>query len=205
LNAQQAMSDMPGPRRLRVTTAFDRVSGEIRLIVADSGPGVPADLRSRIFEPFFTTKPAGYGTGIGLSLCHGVIESHGGRIAVAAAPGGGARFTVTLPYAAPDGADRREDERKPGAGGRMILIVDDEADIVDTYAEILAADGHRCDAAENGRVALERVAARRYDLILSDLRMPELDGPGLHRALLGRDPAMADRILFLTGDTLSPD
>jgi len=87
----------------------------------------------------------------------------------------------------------------------MILIVDDEADIVDTYAEILAADGHRCDIAENGRVALERVAARRYDLILSDLRMPELDGPGLHRALLGRDPAMADRILFLTGDTLSPE
>ncbi|HEX2114831.1 MAG TPA: response regulator, partial [Alphaproteobacteria bacterium] len=92
---------------------------------------------------------------------------------------------------------------KPVRGGR-ILVVDDETDIADTCGDILAMDGHRCEFAANGRAALERVARGRFDLILSDLRMPQLDGPGFYRELSRSDPEMAERIIFLTGDTLSP-
>jgi signal transduction histidine kinase/CheY-like chemotaxis protein len=205
LNAQQAMTDAPEPRRLRVATEIDRARSEVRLIVDDTGPGVPQDLQRKIFEPFFTTKPAGAGIGFGLALCHGLIESHGGRIGVEDAPGGGARFVVALPFT-PSPAKREApvpDARRPVRVGH-ILVVDDEADIAETCGDILAMDGHRCDFAANGRAALDRVAGTRYDLILSDLRMPHLDGPGFYTALSGSDPEMAERIIFLTGDTLSP-
>jgi C4-dicarboxylate-specific signal transduction histidine kinase/CheY-like chemotaxis protein len=205
LNAQQAMMDRQAMRRLRVATEVDREKPEVRLVVDDTGPGVPKDLQRKIFEPFFTTKPAGAGIGFGLSLSHGLVESHGGRIWVEDAPGGGARFVVALPYA-PAHA-RREAPAAAAAGpvrqGR-ILVVDDEADIADTCGDILAMDGHRCEFAANGRAALERVARGRFDLILSDLRMPQLDGPGFYRELRRSDPKMAERIIFLTGDTLSP-
>ena len=205
LNAQQAMMDRPGRRRLRIATSFDNARQEISLVVDDTGPGVPKDLRAKIFEPFFTTKPAGAGLGFGLALCHGLMESHGGGITVDDAPGGGARFIVTLPYAAPPSAPAlpREREVVPQRGGR-ILIVDDEPDIAATCSDILAIDGHRCELAENGRAALERIAVGDFDLILSDLRMPQLDGPGFFRELCRVKPALADRIMFLTGDTLSP-
>lgn len=205
LNAQQAMMDRPGARRLRVATEVDRQRSEVRLIVDDTGPGVPRELHRKIFEPFFTTKPAGAGLGFGLSLCHGLVESHGGRIAVEDAPGGGARFIVALPFI-PSSAKREAASAAPIKPGRIgyILVVDDEADIAETCGDILAMDGHRCEFAPNGRAALERVAGARFDLILSDLRMPQLDGPGFYSALSRSDPAMAERIIFLTGDTLSP-
>ncbi|HYC63133.1 MAG TPA: ATP-binding protein [Reyranellaceae bacterium] len=204
LNAQQAM-DRPGVRRLRVATEVDRARSEVRLIVDDTGPGVPKELQRKIFEPFFTTKPAGTGIGFGLSLCHGLIESHGGRITVEDAPGGGARFVVALPAAlAPVKRDAQVTVAPTPVRGGRILVVDDETDIADTCGDILAMDGHRCEFAANGRVALERVARGRFDLILSDLRMPQLDGPGFYRELSRSDPDMAARIIFLTGDTLSP-
>jgi C4-dicarboxylate-specific signal transduction histidine kinase/CheY-like chemotaxis protein len=205
LNAQQAMMDRPGKRRLRVATSFDAMRQDVQLVIDDTGPGVPKDLRTKIFEPFFTTKPAGSGLGFGLALCHGLMEAHGGRIAVDDAPGGGARFIVTLPSTAPVSvpeAPREREVLRPN-GGR-ILIVDDEPDIAATCSDILAMDGHRCELAENGRIALERVAAKDFDLILSDLRMPQLDGPGFYRELCRLKPALAERIMFLTGDTLSP-
>src|SRR5207248_10912290 len=96
-NDQQAMAEWSGPRHLTITTALDGSDGMVRLAIADGGPGIPAAIRPRIFEPFFTTKPIGAGTGVGLSVCHGVVTSHGGTIAVEDAPGGGAAFVVRLP------------------------------------------------------------------------------------------------------------
>jgi two-component system NtrC family sensor kinase len=205
LNAQQALMEWHGQRRLRVATEVNRERSEVRLIVDDTGPGVPKELHKKIFEPFFTTKAAGTGLGFGLSLCHGLVESHGGRIAVEDAPGGGARFIVTLPYTlAPAKKAAPAKAAPPPVHKGRILVVDDETDIADTCGDILAMDGHRCEFASNGRMALERVARDRYDLILSDLRMPQLDGPGFYRELRRTDPRMAERIIFLTGDTLSP-
>src|SRR5262249_55664542 len=102
LNAQQALKDMPEPRRLSIRTRYKTSRAQLPLIVADSGPGIPRGLRSRVFEPFFTTKPVGAGTGVGLSLCDAIVRGHGGWIEIDETPGGGATFTVRLPVVSSD-------------------------------------------------------------------------------------------------------
>jgi two-component system NtrC family sensor kinase len=92
MNACDAMEE---DGTIRITTR--RMPGGVRLEFADDGPGIPDDIKSRIFDPFFTTKPVGVGTGLGLSLSHGIIERHGGRILVESEPGSGATFVIELP------------------------------------------------------------------------------------------------------------
>lgn len=205
VNAQQALMEREAPRRLRVATRFDPAANAAVLSVADNGPGVPAELRARIFEPSFTTKPTGVGTGVGLSMCRGVVESHGGTIEIEETPGGGATFVIALPLrAAAATAPHDAPSRRPAAGPkRRLLVVDDEPEVAQTLADILVRAGHRVDIAGDGQQALARIAAADYDLVLSDLRMPVLDGPGLYRALAERRPDYLDRILFVTGDTLA--
>ena len=206
INAQQALMERNPPRRLAITTRFDAARNVIRLSVADNGPGIRDELRERIFEPFFTTKPTGIGTGLGLSMCQGVVESHGGKIVVEDTPGGGATFSITIPVrgqvAAAVRASAQSDVERADRGD--ILVVDDEPEMAQTLAEILANAGHRVDVAFDGAEALEQLTRRDYDLVLSDLRMPVLDGPGLYQALTERRPAMIERIVFMTGDSLAP-
>jgi PAS domain S-box-containing protein len=204
-NAQQAMVGWSGRRELGIAAEHDRRHGQLRITVSDSGPGIPEEVRSRIFDPFFTTKPAGAGTGIGLAVCRGIVEAHDGTIMPGVAPGGGAAFVITLPIAATLGAAAPAEpaaEESVAPAGR-ILVVDDEEGIRHMLAEILAADGHVVEEAGSGRQALERLGEASFDLVISDLIMPQLDGPGLYAELCRRDPAMASRLLFITGDTLS--
>lgn len=208
LNAQQALhGDTSESRCVTLATRHDAARARVTLEVADTGPGIPAALQSRIFEPFFTTKPVGVGTGLGLSVCQGIVESHGGTIRVVSQPGHGAVFCVELPVEtvpAPDILDSDLPLSPPITPGAM-LIVDDEIGIARGLARLLRRDGHYVDTASNGRQALARLEARAYDLILCDLRMPELDGPGLYHALESRQPDVLQRFIFLTGDTLSPE
>jgi PAS domain S-box-containing protein len=215
VNARQALAPAAGAapaagRRIAVSTGFvpaanGAEAGWVELRVADNGPGVPEAIRSRVFEPFFTTK--GDGTGVGLSLCHGIVAAHGGTVAVEATPGGGATFVVRLP-AAPAAAAAQSPGPRPGgapAPARRVLVVDDEPDIALVLAEALEADGHRVDVAEDGLDALDRLAAEgSYDVVFSDLRMPRLDGPGFYRAVEREHPGLLGRIVFVTGDTLGP-
>jgi len=204
INAQQAMMDGPHPRRLTVTTEMDAESGTVRLLFDDSGPGVPAELRPRIFDPFFTTKPTGVGTGIGLAICHGVVESHGGTIAVDDSPDGGARFLVTLPARSEHDAKAKSaasDKRANGESQR-VLVVDDEIEIASALAEILSLDGFRVDVAESGPAALDCIAGAEYDLIVTDLRMPLMDGLDFYRKLEDEYPHLCDRVVVMSGDTL---
>jgi CheY-like chemotaxis protein len=206
VNAQQALVDRPVPRRLAISTRHDAAREEIVLTVADNGPGVPPELRQRIFEPFFTTKPTGVGTGVGLSMCVGVVESHGGRIALEETSGGGATFVVTFPArraAATDGP-ASEPTVAPRSRNARILVVDDEPEMAQMLAEILQRVGHNVETAGDGQEALERLGSQSYDLVLSDLRMPNLDGPGLYKAVAERHPDQLDRLMFITGDTLAP-
>ena len=126
VNAQHALIGRPSPRRLAVRAWTE--GGEVVLEVADNGPGMAPEVAKRAFEPFFTTKPQGVGTGVGLSVCHGIVEAHGGRIELETAPGEGARFRVRLPLSQGAAAERA------GAGAarrrrRRVLVVDDEPEI----------------------------------------------------------------------------
>jgi len=206
-NAHQAMHQTPPPRRLTVVTRPDPGGVHVLLEVRDSGPGIPPEIQARIFEPFFTTKPAGQGTGLGLSMCHGIVGAHGGQISVESEPGRGTAFRVLLPAETPADARGEPGARTavPVETGKTILVVDDEAEVAAVLADMLAADDHRVDTVADGRAALAKLAERAYDLILCDLRMPELDGPGLYREVEQRRPELCRRFIFLTGDTLSTE
>lgn len=202
-NAQQALLEVAPPRRLMIASRWVQSAGTVHITFTDNGPGIPAAVRSRIFEPFYTSKPVGVGTGIGLSFSYGVIVAHGGRIALESPSTGGARFIVILPLVPttpapdPDPAPVLAD-----APSRAILIVDDERDIAEMLGELLTAAGHRVDVAASGNQALRRLAQRSYDAVLSDLKMPDLDGPGLYRRLQQTHPHLLDRVIFISGDTL---
>ncbi len=205
VNAQQAMMEVSTPRILTVRDEFDAEAGEVTLTLADSGPGIPEEIQSRIFEPFFTTKDIGEGTGVGLAVSHRIIEAHDGRIRVDSALGRGTVFTVTLP--AGTVAARTEPKRDTGGAAApvaSILIIDDEPEVAQMLADILAAQGHRVVTASSGQKALGLIDGERFDVILSDVRMPELDGPSLYATLERTQPGLLKRTAFISGDTLSP-
>jgi CheY-like chemotaxis protein len=206
-NAWQALRDATTPRQLTLSTRYDPSRTCIMFEIVDTGPGIPLALQGRIFEPFFTTKPPGIGTGLGLSLCRGILEGHGGTINVTSAPGQGTAFRIELPTAGePEAPPAPPDlEALPLAGGQTILVVDDELSLTKGLERLLRRDGYSVDTVTNGRLALAQLQERAYDLILSDLRMPELDGPGLYQALAQQSPHLLRRFIFLTGDTLSPE
>ena len=206
INAQQAMVETPGRRQLTITTRAKEAARAVQLVIEDTGPGIAADVRSRIFEPFFTTKPEGTGTGIGLAVTRGIIQAHGAVISVQSEPGWGTAFIITFP-AAPAERDRdagQEAGEQAGAAGQpcRVLVIDDEQEILLTLEEILSADGHEVTTATSGDEALALIGRTRFDAILTDIRMPGLDGPGLFRRLAAERPDLIGRVGFMTGDTL---
>jgi two-component system NtrC family sensor kinase len=146
----------------------------------------------------------GSGTGVGLAVSLGIVEAHGGSLTVDCPDEGGATFTILLPVA-PVQAPSAEAGQTANArvGQRTVLIVDDEAEIRETLAEILSGAQHNVATAGSGREALERMAAERYDVILTDIRMPDLDGHTLYREIERRWPEQAKRVVFVTGDSLA--
>jgi len=204
INAQQVLQDWPAPRRICVSGRFDSATDRVLITVADNGPGIPEHLRGRIFEPYFTTKPTGMGTGVGLAVSFGIVEAHGGKLTLDCPADGGAVFTIELPVYAADtaGADAGA-SREASASPRRILVVDDEPEIRETLAEILSGAQHNVITAGSGREALERMEAEHYDVILTDIRMPDLDGRSLYQEIEQRWPEQAGRVVFVTGDTLA--
>ena len=205
VNAQQALQNAAGPRRLRITTGYDADS--VWVEVADNGPGIPADIAKRIFDPFFTTKPQGVGTGVGLSVCHGILAAHDGEITLKSVPGAGRGVPRAAAPLASTRARRSQRRRTalPRRRGR-ILVVDDEPDIGQLLAEILERDGHRVERALSGRDALARLGNGRGR---PDHQRPADAGHGRARrsiAQLARErPELAPRMVFVTGDTLGAD
>jgi two-component system NtrC family sensor kinase len=202
VNAQQALEGEPQPRRISLTAAGD---GDAVIIeVADNGPGVPADLRSRVFDPFFTTKPVGSGTGIGLAVSRGIVEAHGGSLTLAT-PDRGAHFLIRLPRQEPGrNGDENGDASAAAAarGKRNALVIDDEIEVGQVLSEMLAVLGIRCDVVASGETAIERLKKQEYDVIISDVRLPGIDGPALYAWIARHKPELCGRTAFVTGDTL---
>jgi signal transduction histidine kinase/ActR/RegA family two-component response regulator len=205
LNALEAMRERGGQATLTVAS---RVGADrVVVSISDEGPGIaPRDL-ARVFEPFFTTKRDQKGTGLGLSICRQIVESHHGAIRVESPPGTGATFTVELPIATEGagGTGQPAPEARAASRGQPVLLVEDDRVVADLLAEFLALDGHQVDRAANGREALELVGRRDYALIVTDIRMPDVDGPALYRELATASPPLTRRILFVTGDVISPE
>jgi PAS domain S-box-containing protein len=184
-----------------------RKENDVLIEFEDNGPGIPEDLVKKIFDPFFTTKEVGKGTGLGLSMAYGIIKEHGGTISVESKPGSGAKFTVTLPIL----DDREviiEDLKAPVKvphGVKTVLVVEDEASLRDLLAEALTEGGFFVEAISNGEQAIRLIGKRKFDAVISDIKMPGIGGKELYLYIQKHHPEMADNVIFITGDVLSKD
>ena len=213
INAEQAMESVGGGR-LTVST-WQENSHAIRITLRDTGPGISPEDMKQIFDPFFTTKEVGKGTGMGLSICYGIVEEHGGRIWAENCVGQGAIFIVELPVhstspviageAAPGQSESVGEPSPALPTGERILVVDDEETITDMIGQMLQRWGYAVNVASSGDVAWQLIERGQYDLILSDLRMPGMSGQSLLDRLQEMRPEQVGRIVFMTGDTASPD
>jgi two-component system NtrC family sensor kinase len=202
-NACQAMEG-PGGRLGLVTR---RESDRLIIEVIDSGPGILPENLPRIFDPFFSTKVVGKGTGLGLSLCHGIVEQHRGEIQVESAPGRTV-FRVVLPLVAPAG--QTEAVRRPAPplrrrlGGRL-LVVDDEDNILRVLRDALG-ESFEVVCAANGREAVGRLAGQEaFDAVVTDIKMPQMDGMQLYGWIETNRPRLAERVIFTTGNTIDAE
>jgi PAS domain S-box-containing protein len=168
-----AVDAMPLGGRLNISC--DRTGDRLILRFTDTGLGMTEDVRERIFEPFYTTKGA-HGTGLGLAVSYGIIERHQGEFSVESEVGRGTTFEIQLP--ATDQASATES--KPSTSHEMpamkVLVIDDEDFVRETLADMLTMMGHKVAAVDGGREALEKLAAGAFDLVFTDLSMPEMDG-----------------------------
>jgi signal transduction histidine kinase len=204
-NAHHALRRIPRPRQLSIATRAEE--GQVRLEIADNGPGIPHEIRAKIFEPFFTTKGPREGTGLGLSLCRGIIDDHGGSITVDSEVGRGTIFAVMLPVVTRPSAvlDGSVAGEASPIAPKDILVVDDEPDLADAIVEELRRDGHRVAVASNGAEALRQLERQGFDLVLSDTKMPVMDGVQFYDHVVRRFPALRGRFIFVTGDALDVD
>lgn len=166
----------------------------VLIAITDSGHGIAPEIMGRIFDPFFTTKPVGKGTGLGLSTVMGIVQNHGGRVAVESTAEHGSAFRVYLPRAASAESVSPVIGEWSGQSGQneLILVVDDERSIRETTRIALQQEGYQVKVAVNGKDAIElyQISAGEIRLVLTDIMMPELSGIGLIRFLRAHDPTL---------------
>jgi signal transduction histidine kinase/ActR/RegA family two-component response regulator len=171
------------------------------LSVSDTGKGMIPEVRQHIFEPFFTTKEAGKGTGLGLFMVYGIVQKHGGHIAVESAPGAGSTFKVYLPQADEQMEAAREElpEKRLPRGGETVLVVEDDKDLRSLMAQALKQQGYKALEAANGEEGLLLFDKYRQeiDLVVTDIVMPLMSGFELTDLLMPLSPHM--KVLYISG------
>ncbi len=215
-NAIQALERVDRPRILEISTqtSVSKYYGQvahyekfITIIFNDNGIGIPPSILPKIFDPFFTTKADGNGTGLGLSVCHGIITEHGGHIWAESGQEGGARFYIELPirsFSREDDSDVQTMQnglKKP----YRLLIVEDEQNVLEILQRLLSRNGYDIDGAENGLDGLIYLENQRYDLIVCDISMPGMGGIQFYQEVTRRDPVLAKKIIFTTGDLINKE
>jgi CheY-like chemotaxis protein len=204
LNAAQAIPEGDAQRHEIAIDLRCSEGGMVLVEIRDTGPGISSDHIDRIFDPFFTTKSVGKGTGLGLTICEGIVQAHHGSISARTEKGIGTVFSVRLPSAADHAAPAALRPVLTAARRGRVLVVDDEPDVARCVTRMLRAS-HDAFASIGGRDALARlVRGETFDVVLCDLMMPDLTGMDLHAALLTRAPAMASRMVFFTGGAFTP-
>jgi PAS domain S-box-containing protein len=205
LNAAQAIPDgAAAENEIRVRTRTDGL-GRAVVEVSDTGRGIPEELRARVFDPFFTTKPVGEGTGLGLSICLGIVRSLGGEILLESEVGKGSTFRVALPPHQPERTTAVfPAPEAPPQQPVKLLVVDDEPYICTAIQRLLRRE-HRVTALTTVREALALLeTGERFDVILSDLMMPEQNGEDFYKELHRVAPDQAKRMIFMTGGAFTP-
>lgn len=203
VNAEHALAPLREAGQLSIRSFYEPAHNQSVVAVADNGPGIPHEIKARIFEPFYTTKDVGKGTGIGLAFSHRIVDAHDGKLELASDPDQRTCFFVRLPafaretHAMPD----YQTLTRPGAG-KSVLVVDDEEAVGELVCDMLETFGCEPVFAGDGHAALEVLRHESFDLILSDFKMPGLDGAAFYRLLIKDRPEYADRIGFITGDAM---
>jgi signal transduction histidine kinase len=200
INAAQAIpAGRVADNEIRISTRLGE-SGRVITEISDTGVGIPPEALSHVFDAFYTTKAVGVGTGLGLAICQRIITSLGGGISVHNATGKGTTFRVSLPLAHGTAAQAIEVEMEGPRGRRgVVLVVDDEPMLGTVIQRILGQD-HEVVVVTSAMQALALLnQGRRFDIILSDLMMPEMTGMDLHAELLRAFPDQALKMIFMTG------
>jgi two-component system cell cycle sensor histidine kinase/response regulator CckA len=209
VNAAQAIPEGDSTaNEIRIVTSTD-AAGRAVIEIRDTGAGIPAHLLSRVFDPFFTTKPVGIGSGLGLSICHNIVTAMGGEITVASEEGRGTTIRVVL-NAATAGASEtatapRMDATPPknATVSAAILVVDDEPAIGTVLRRVLRE--HDVTAVTTATEALDLLASgKRFDVVFSDVMMPEMSGMDFYDQLTRRFPADAEHVIFVSGGAFTP-
>ncbi len=203
INAEKEMSLAHGKGNLHIKT--ETIGNKIRISFKDDGPGIAKENLDRIFDPFFTTREVGQGTGLGLSVCHGIIAEHNGRIYAESKPGRGATFIVELPVISEDRQAKKAEPvtEEPGkVAEARILVVDDEPTNRQYLSEVFTGEGHEVETVDNGGDALKMIEKGSYDLILADIKMPGMNGVELYQRIQKTVPSLAGRVVFITGDVM---
>ena len=206
VNAETEMKLAHGKGKLSIRT--EAIDNTVRISFKDNGPGIAKENMARLFDPFFTAREVGQGTGLGLSVCHGIIAEHNGQIYVESKRGQGATFIVELPIVTRPqqlGLAEPEVEESQKAAKAKILVVDDEPVIRAFLSWVLSDEGHEVDTVDNADDALEKVETERYSLILLDIKMPGMSGIELYNHFKKRAQSLARRVVFITGDVMEAD
>ena len=222
VNAEQAIRQVRRSGHIRIRTAKARRE-HVVLEVADDGPGIPPEIAVNIFDPFFTTKPAGQGTGLGLSIAREIMEEFDGAIRLCSSTDSGATFQIELPAANPAALRQgkppaaalptwpTEPAPHPAARAaaesrgrrKRVLVVEDEPTVAQLIADVLQEEGHDVETLLDSRKGLDLAERQSFDLVICDLKMPQLDGQAFYAALESSGNPLQHRILFVTGDTLA--
>ncbi len=200
-NSYEAMRTQGG----ELTVSSDFTGHHCRITIEDTGEGIREEIMNDIFDPFFTTKTDKKNAGLGLSIAYNLLQNHNGAIQISSQPGKGTTVKITLPYENIAQKDANQDN-EPQEKNKLsnVLIIEDDEILRDVMKDILE-DMYQVDTAENGDKARIHLETKNYNAILTDIRMPGMDGPTLYHWVKQNHPGMEKRMIFTTGDTYDPD
>ncbi len=206
VNAEHAVRHLGENGQVTLISRLSEDKKSVVVDVQDNGEGISNDIQKRIFEPFFTTKDVGAGTGIGLAFCHRIIDTHGGKLLVHSQPGHGACFQVTL-KASDEGAQiSQQDQTRPDQNtGLRVLSIDDEVSVTELISDILQDAGYHVTTCNAPLEALNLLQKQTFDAVISDMRMPGMDGAEFLKEVRRLSPDHVKRLGFVTGDAMSDE